>query len=148
MARYNIFRLGQFGQDAMPCTENVLLQHLKRTTYQSCIWKKALQQIIAAPSINGYGWSIIDNKLEIIWMTVPPAPDVLLENVNCKCQSGCITRRCSCRRTDFKCSSLCGCSQCLNSKQSDSDTEEDEQELDETLRTFDDDDVNNDYFDE
>ena len=37
LARYNIFSIGQFGEDTMPCTKDVLAQHTKRAAYQACI---------------------------------------------------------------------------------------------------------------
>ncbi len=143
-ARYCIFRLGQFGEDTMPCTQNVLRQHLNCTSYQACIWKRALQQVIAAPNINECGWSVVDDHIEIVWMTIPPAPEGILENVNCGCQSGCTTRRCVCKRAALKCTSLCRCYNCTNQKESESDAEEEYQEAEESLV---DDDVNIDDID-
>lgn len=44
-------------------------------------------------------------------MTLPAAPDCILENVNCGCKSAtaCSTRRCTCKKADLKCTGLCSC---------------------------------------
>ena len=37
LARYNIFSIGQFGENTMPCTKDVLTQHTKRAAHQACL---------------------------------------------------------------------------------------------------------------
>ena len=47
--------------------------------------------------------------------TKEPAPDSILECVHCKFQKGCKTRRCSCYKSDLKCTEMCQCNSCENS---------------------------------
>ena len=47
-------------------------------------------------------------------MTLPAAPDPLLEIVKCTCKTGCKTQRCSCTKAQQKCSDLCSCESCSN----------------------------------
>ena len=100
----------------MPCTSDALLLHTKRASYQACIWKSALQSVLSAPPITGFGWNINEGKLEVHWMTLPAAPDCIVENVNCGCKSnsGCSTRRCACKKAELKCTGLCSCLDCPN----------------------------------
>ena len=39
--------------------------------------------------------------MAIDWMTIPAAPDSVLEFVNCQCKKGCDSRRCSCVKASF-----------------------------------------------
>lgn len=114
-ARLIISRLGNFNEGAMPCTEDVLKKHLSRANYQAAIWRRALCQIIGAPDLRDHGWRVDNAAVSILWMDLPPAPDGILENVECACKSGCSTNRCSCFKGNLGCTSLCKCSKCSNS---------------------------------
>eukprot|EP00112_Aurelia_sp_Birch-Aquarium-sp1_P020752 Seg542.2 transcript_id=Seg542.2/GoldUCD/mRNA.D3Y31 product="hypothetical protein" protein_id=Seg542.2/GoldUCD/D3Y31 len=126
-ARYNQFKLGQFGEDSMPCTRNVLRQHVKRVVFQARIWWLALEPITATPSITDFGWSVVDGNVNVVWMTLPPAPEGVLENVSCGCKSGCATKRCVCKKADLACTSMCSCtSNCQNLREIDVEGDDDD----------------------
>ena len=57
-------------------------------------------------------WKIINRKL---YGEQEPAPESILECVHCKCQKGCKTRRCSCYKSDLKCTELFRCNSSENS---------------------------------
>ena len=122
LARFNLFSIGQYAEDTMPCTKDVILLHTKRASYQCHVWKSALQPVISPPSISEFGWEVNAEQVNIRWMTMPAAPDGILENVNCGCKSGCSTRRCACQKAELKCTGLCSCCDCTNS--SDQNTDE------------------------
>ena len=63
IARYYQFKLGQFVEDSMPCTKNVLWYHVKRVAFQACIWWLALEAITAVPSKTNFGWSVVDGNM-------------------------------------------------------------------------------------
>ena len=115
-ARYNIFRLGKYCGSNMPCTKDAFKKHISRVMFQAAIWRRSLSPIMNFPILVGHGW-IIDKegKVSIDWMDLPPAPDGLLENIQCACKKGCTTNRCSCHRANLHCTSLCQCKSCLNS---------------------------------
>ena len=115
VARYNIFRLGKYCQRDMPCTKDVLRKHLNRVTYQAAIWKRALDPIVNAPYIAKHGW-LVDNdgNVSIDWMDLPPAPDGILENVQCACKTGCMSNKCSCHKANLRCTSVYRCNRCSN----------------------------------
>ena len=100
----------------MPCTKDALKKHISRVIFRAAIWRRSLNSIMNFPNLVGHGW-IIDKegKVSIDWMDLPPAPDGLLENIQCACKKGCTTNRCSCHRANLHCTSLCQCKSCLNS---------------------------------
>ena len=125
-ARLIISRLGNLNEESMPCTEDVLKKHLSRANSQAAIWRRALNQTIGAPDLRNYGWRVDNEAVSVSWMDLPPAPDGILENVECACKSGSSTNRCSCFKGSLSCISLCKCSGCTNS--TDSAVSESEQE--------------------
>jgi hypothetical protein len=126
LVRYLLFKGGKFDEELLPPNEDSLEQHVKRANFQCFIWRRATNSMMDAPSFSGHGWEI-DNigHVHITWMTLPPAPDSVLDFVNCKCKTGCINNRCSCKKANLKCSELCNCSNCQNGANGDTDTIED-----------------------
>ena len=129
LARFNLFSIGQYAENTMACTKNVLLQHANRASYQCRIWKSALQPVMSPPSICEFGWEVNEGLVNIRWMTMPAAPDGILENVNCGCKSGCSTRRCACRKAELNCTGLCSCCDCTNAPENSLSDDEDDDGL-------------------
>jgi hypothetical protein len=77
---------------------------------------------MSPPSISEFGWEVNEEQVNIRWMTMPAAPDGILEKVKCGCKSGCSTRRCAYQKAELKCTGLCSCCDCTNS--SDQNTDE------------------------
>ncbi len=84
--------------------------------FESFIRKHATSPVLASPSPVGYGWKLEGDLLEIVWGTQEPAPESMLEYVNCKCKKGCKTKRCSCQKANLKCTELCQCNDCENNE--------------------------------
>jgi len=116
-ARYNVFRLKCSTDAALPPNKDCLQFHAMRATYQAAIYRRALQNIISAPSPVGYGWILDDeDALTFEWMSLAPAPINVLKHVHCKCRKrGCQTQVCSCRKAALICTDLCSCDDCQNS---------------------------------
>ena len=76
-ARYNIYcqRQGKVSSSMLPPCHDVLIQHIKRVSYQTHIWQRSLDQFIRVDSPVGNGWFMDDSRLDIQWMTCNPAPD-------------------------------------------------------------------------
>jgi 5'-3' exonuclease len=98
--------------EALPPTQDALLQHLKRVVYQSGIWctsEKIQQQ---TPSPEGWGWTFNEenNAWAPVWNILPVASKACSELVKCGCksQSGC-GGRCACKKAKWKCTELCSC---------------------------------------
>ena len=111
--RYNLFKSGKFSDDVLPPNSDCLLKHIERANYQTAVWNQSLSPQMNIPSPEGNGW-ILDGEYKIPWMTLPAAPDSLLEIVKCSCKTGCKTQRCSCLKAQLKCSDLCSCESCTN----------------------------------
>ena len=50
-------------------------------------------------------------------MDLPPAPDGILENIECSCKKGCASNRCACVKANLSSTSLCKCLDCINGKE-------------------------------
>ena len=76
-ARYNIYcqRQGKVSSSMLPPCHDVLIQHIKRVSYQTHIWQRSLDQFIRVDSPVGNGWFMDESRLDIQWMTCNPAPD-------------------------------------------------------------------------
>lgn len=147
--RYNLFIAGKCSDDALPPNSDSLIHHIKRSNFQASSWNRSLSQLMHLPSAVDYGWELAsDDHLQILWMTRPSAPESLLEFVQCKCKTGCATKRCSCMRSGLKCTEVCSCSDfgCQNNpkvKDEDgSDTSDDDNDEEEEDLEMDDDDDN------
>ena len=113
--RYQAFKSGKYDEELLPPNQDSLDQHISRANYQCYIWRHAVQPVLNLPSFCEYGWEVDDvGNVLVKWMTIAPAPESLLEFVNCKCQKGCETKRCSCVKAELKCSDLCKCVGCRN----------------------------------
>lgn len=125
------------------------MMHIKRANYQATAWKRCLSRQLELPTPVDHGWKLSEGQLEIHWMTRPSAPDSLLDFVSCKCKTGCKTLRCSCLKSDLRCTDCCNCVNCQNIEEceespeeendqdgdeiSDSDYSDDEEETDNEL---------------
>lgn len=113
--RYQMFKGGKYDEELLPPNQDSLDQHISRANYQCYIWRHATQPVLNLPNFCDYGWTVDDDgNVSIKWMTLAPAPDSILEFVNCKCKKGCETNRCSCLKAAMKCSDLCKCIGCRN----------------------------------
>ncbi|XP_033106462.1 uncharacterized protein LOC117108533 [Anneissia japonica] len=114
-ARYKIFCLSSASEQSLPPTKDAMIQHCKRCNYQAAIHRRSCVQWISAPSPVGHGWQMTEDLLTITWMTNAPAPEVLLQSVNCSCKVGkCQKGRCSCLGSNLPCTDLCKCKDCQN----------------------------------
>ena len=101
----------------MPPNQDSLHKHIQRANFQTAIYKQSLipNQDIPAPEENG--WKIEDGKLAIHWMTLPPAPQSIMELLRCSCKkTKCALRKCSCFANNLNCTDLCSCTNCENTK--------------------------------
>ena len=83
-ARYLLYCQNAQSNLQLPPTSDSLLQHIKRANYQAYVWRKALVPRQDLPTPAGNGWTIQGNSLFPQLMTKPPAPESILELVNCQ----------------------------------------------------------------
>ena len=86
ICRYNLFELVKCLDDLLPPTYDSLVKHTERVNYQSAIWSRCQLPNPIIPSPIGNGWKLSNGELEVVWMMRPPAPDSLLDCINCKCK--------------------------------------------------------------
>ena len=55
-------------------------------------------------------------------MSQPPAPDAILEVLNCSCKTGCNSNLCGCFRNERKCTEICRCENCSNCDRGEDDS--------------------------
>ncbi|XP_028411728.1 uncharacterized protein LOC114534481 [Dendronephthya gigantea] len=114
-ARYQLFKRGKYEEELLPPNQDSLDQHALRANFQCYIWRHATQPMLHLPTFYNHGWKVDgEGNVEIAWMTIPAAPDSILEFVNCKCTKGCENRRCSCLKASLKCTDVCQCHDCKN----------------------------------
>ncbi len=101
-------------QQGLPPTKDELNLHVSRACYQTAIWRKSDMAHISAPSPSGHGWIIVDDHICIKWMTRPAAPKKVLQDMFCKCKTGCKGGRCNCNKEGMRCTDLCQCTGCGN----------------------------------
>ena len=73
--RYAISCQKRVKVETLPPCQNVLRQHMKRSNYQTYIWRKSRENFVSEDSPVNHGWFINNDQLDILWMTCKPAPD-------------------------------------------------------------------------
>ncbi|XP_033638784.1 uncharacterized protein LOC117299363 [Asterias rubens] len=68
------------------------------------IWKRSLQPTPEIPLPSNHGWKMKNGNLLINWMTLPPAPDSVMEFANCS--GSCTKNKCSDTNTCTYCRTL------------------------------------------
>lgn len=96
-------------QQNLPPTKDELKLHIQRDGYQAARWRRALDNLINAPSATGHGWCLNNGTLGIKWITQDLAPSDVLKDVFCPCNKDCCTNRCCCRKAGLKCTDVCQC---------------------------------------
>ena len=114
-ARYSLFHWNKTNECFLPPNADSLQKHTLRTNYQAAIQKRCLTSFQLLPSATENDWKMENRILSIDWMSLNPAPDAFLQNVNCSCtKSGCVNNRCSCMPSEQKCTDVCKCINCDN----------------------------------
>ena len=142
--RYQLFcaRRGEIESSQLPPCRECLFMHVLRANYQAAIWRCSLQSQPSVPGPTKNGWTTDDDgQLVIHWMRTPPAPDVVLELLACKCLRCCKLPNCTCLTNGLKCTDLCKLQTCTNQKPDEgstvelgsSDTDEDTDDSDDEL---------------
>ena len=128
--RYELFSKKKLSSDKLPPTMDAFTHHLKRVNYQSFIWLHAHEQFLNLPQPQNNGWKIEKGELLPVYMSNPPAPDVVLTFTECKCKGNCSTRRCKCRHGDLMCTDACQCDEelCINRSTSDDESSDEDNE--------------------
>ena len=100
--------------EAIPPTQDALLQYTKRAIYQAGVWARSLQTHQDLPSPRSFGWkhnNAVERKWVPFWMTQQPVSKELRKYfVVCHCTTPCGSNsKCSCKKANMPCTSICTC---------------------------------------
>jgi len=90
-----------FKLDNLPPTEEAAKQHCLRVYLQVQAW--AGNKLDATQ----YGWKLSKNGLLPVYTTGHLIPEEVLKKITCRCESGCKTTACGCKKHGLKCTRLC-----------------------------------------
>lgn len=88
---------------SLPPTQSAINYHLLRTYHQVQQWMGNDLDMF------NFGWQKSEDDKDIypVQTQNKVAPDFILNLVFCNCKQGC-TKNCTCKKFNFKCTSLCG----------------------------------------
>ncbi len=133
--RYQLFcaKRGEVESSQLPPCKDSLFMHACRANYQTAIWKTCLQTCLIIPDPTNHGWSVDEDTFGIHWMQSPPAPDMVLELLACKCVRTCKLPTCSCLAYKLPCTDMCKLQTCSNQKQMEDDVDFELEDCDDNL---------------
>ena len=104
-ACYELFCSNSPVERQLPPNQAYLLQHIKRGTYQTKIWKLATTAMMNCLSPADHGWTVSRELLSVNWMEGGAVLNSVLQTSFCSCTSG----KCSCSAKQLKCTDMCRC---------------------------------------
>lgn len=108
--RYQMFcQHRKLKNEALPPTSDSLRQHMKRSSYQTFIWRSSLIAMQDQQSPEGYGWEVEDGSLKPVYMMKDPAPRSLVELTTCNCKKSQYQGNSSCSNSGLSCTEACLC---------------------------------------
>lgn len=115
-ARWMALQKKKVGAAMAPPTVAAITQHILRAQLQAIIWEGAVKKELVTLDPTKYGYGA---DLGPIPSTLPPAPQSILDRMQCGCKTSCSTNRCRCKRRQIPCSELCDCSpdMCINDEE-------------------------------
>ena len=115
-ARWLALQKKKVGAALAPPTVAATTQHILRAQLQVVVWERALKKDLVTLDPTKYGYRA---DLAPIPSTLPPAPQSIIDGMQCGCKTNCSTNRCRCQRLQTPCSELCDCSPelCINDEE-------------------------------
>lgn len=103
--RYNHFKKGSVKQSfhlqSLPPTVDSAIQHSYRVYFQVQTWLSCQKSAL------DWGWKATKDGLQPVLTQNTLIPTNLLETISCKCETGCKTQSCSCKKHGLYCNDLC-----------------------------------------
>ena len=108
---WSMFKRRKAESDRFPPTKAALHQAILRAHYQLMVWNNDCVSNHVLLSPRGYGWTMENDEWIPVMTTLSPAPEAIIQLVNCKCaKERCSTNRCQSRKAELLCTDLCSCS--------------------------------------
>ena len=76
--------------------------------FSHSIWAKLTMKMHLSYNFGNWGWQIIGENLETIWLAIPLVSKSCSELVRCGCKTSC-RGRCKCKNSGFVYTELCAC---------------------------------------
>eukprot|EP00795_Rhopilema_esculentum_P004638 gene4638-20913_t len=95
--------------EKLPPTKSSLKQHTSKANHQARIWNNAHIPFFDMPPPVGHGWIDENGKMVPLATLQNPAPDAVLELVQCSCAKSRYSANCSCKRNNLVCTGMCKC---------------------------------------
>ena len=99
--------------EKLTSTEDALKFNFNRPNYQAKLRRGACQHdiVVKVPEMPemSQGWQVTDQRLELVWSTLPAVPSTCLELVACGCKTKCKSATCKCSKSQQVCIPACGC---------------------------------------
>ena len=111
-ARATMFKSGRCSERDLPPNQDPLQKHITQASYQAAVHRRSLECYPDIPPPINHGWKMAEELYEVDWMSLPPAPEAILELVRCSYKkTNCVRGKCTCQvpRTN-----LCKCINCDN----------------------------------
>ena len=74
--------------EKLPPTSDAFKQHFKRCHYQTAVWRQARIQKPVLPNPEETDWTLTEDLLVPVFMTLDPIPKACLKMVSCRCTTG------------------------------------------------------------
>jgi len=106
--RKELFCQNGRAMEAIPPTQDALLQHCRRAIYQAGLWTTSSQSWQVVPSPGNYGWRRVDDSWQPLWINIPEVSEACYDLIKCSCKTDC--SRCKCAKAGLQCTARCKCS--------------------------------------
>ncbi len=109
---------GKNEQQVIP-SNDALYRHWLRSVFVLLLWEQALETSVQMPTLYNYGWKNQGNgRISIDWDSNSNLNEirdrVAFITKGCGCKGGCLSNRCSCKRSNKYCGPGCICIKCEN----------------------------------
>ena len=124
LARQSLFASRGRSIENIPPTQAALKQHVLRATYQGGhVWGNCLVPVPSLPNPANWGWqrgkndpvqakpdaSADQQPWVPLWSTLEQAAQSCHELIRCSCKQSCRQGRCTCKKNNLSCTTLCHC---------------------------------------
>ena len=106
--RYHMYctKNGEIELHQLPPCQDCLLKHAQRANYQAGLWRRTLCLNPGAPDPTQSGSKVENHNgsdvLVVNWMDIRPAPEAVIELLECKCIRTCTALECTCIQHGLK----------------------------------------------
>ena len=109
-----LFKSGRCSERDLPPNQDSLHIHIQRASNLAAVHRRSLECYPDIPPPINHGWKMAGELYEVDWMSLPPAPEAILELVHCSCKKKTVRGKRTCKVYELPCTNLCKCTNCDN----------------------------------